>query len=208
MGHALRRRRIDVPLPLLFVETMGENELEGFLLTETVEGAVTLSAALEQHLPKMKPNERQSWITQYADLLAKRIRKLHSWKFEHGCLNTEAILVANDHNRCRVWFQKLDSVRKRSYLPRLSIVATLGTLNKGTLSATAIRNTHRVRFLKRYLGDTFSHEWKHLWRDVQRQMQTIETSTRGSDADGGPHSTNIAGSFQRENSKRNERKAG
>ena len=190
VGHALRRRGIDVPRPLLFVETFDGNDLQGFLLSETVEGTNTLSTALRQRLPLMKPADRQRWLNGYVKLLAQTICQLHWWRFEHRCLDIDAILVAEDARKCRLWFQKLEDVRQRWHISRRSIVTSLRMLNDGTMSLPVVQNTHRVRFLRRYLGDRFRGEWKSLWRKVQRQMgrqiesQTSSVTGTGAGSDG------------------------
>ncbi|MBI5757239.1 MAG: hypothetical protein HZA46_01830 [Planctomycetales bacterium] len=189
IGHALLRRNIPTPRPLMFVERDDGNDQRLYLLTESVPDTITL----EQFVgTRAVTNEVGELVRKLADI----IQRLHEAGFDHRDLKWSNILVHNEgpvtlapHPRplspCRgegsngVWLLDLDAVRQWRWMPRFRRVQNLSRLAVSSLQHAAVRRTDRLRFLRCYLGDRFTTEWKSWWRQIARRAESkIERNRR------------------------------
>jgi tRNA A-37 threonylcarbamoyl transferase component Bud32 len=186
IGHAMRRRSIDTPLPIMFVEKKSGRILFQYLLTEAIPDAVSLSEwvseanALNTHI---NHTENESIQRQLIVSLADQIRKMHQFGFDHLELNARNILVSQKSSHEKSHFENQDSIARefqcrltklehvilRNRLSRKRIVLCLARLNSSLPHTAEIRDSHRLRFLKRYLGETFDEDWKPMWRSIQKR---------------------------------------
>ncbi|MCH7989517.1 MAG: hypothetical protein IID46_10280 [Planctomycetes bacterium] len=185
IGHAMQRRSIDTPLPILFVEKKSSVKNLQYLLTEAIPDAVSLSEWVSKAniLNTDIPNtENESDQRQLVESLADQIRIMHQFGFDHLDLNARNILVSQEWSdeetysanqdstqieiKCRL--TELEHVIWRKRLSRKRIVMSLARLNSSLPHTAEIRDSHRLRFLKRYLGESFDADWKPMWRLIQK----------------------------------------
>ncbi len=168
VGHALLRRGIDTPRPLLFVERREPQSSRSYLLTEAIPDSVSVPDFMNERWPGLTSCQRHDWVTGHLQQLARQLRRLHDAGFDHRDLKFSNLLVASDPVDVRVWFLDLDGVRVWRSLPRRRAVQNLARINVSSLVVDLASRTHCLRFLKWYLGDWFHDEWKSWWRDVAR----------------------------------------
>ncbi len=176
VGHALLRRGIGTPRPLLFVELRAGPQCKQYLLTEQIPGAVPFSVFVNVTLGRLRPARRESWLSRYANQLAIEFERLHRCGFDHHRPTGDHLLVSQDPADCRVWFLGLTALEQRYRLSRTRRLEGLARLNASFASSRWVRNTHRVRFLKRYLGSRFKREWKLIWRRIMKNQQHDRTT--------------------------------
>jgi tRNA A-37 threonylcarbamoyl transferase component Bud32 len=168
-GHALLRRSLGTGRPLLFVETNSGKRERHYLLTERIPDTTPLSTYLQSELDDLPEALRESWLANCVHRLAAQVRWMHECRVDHQALTADRILVSGNSLPCRFWFLGLADVRLRSWLPKSRIVRGLAQLNASLPSSRSVRNTHRLRFLRRYLGSCFATDWKHFWRSIARR---------------------------------------
>lgn len=176
VGHAFLRRGIPCAQPLLVVESASGSTTHQYLLTEDLPDAVPLSEFLQTEFDRLSGSQREAWLANITSRLAGHIRKLHDCGFEHQQLSAETVLVARTASECRAWFRGLDAVRFGTWASPRQKALQLGRLAAGLLLHDSIRHTHRLRFLKRYLGERFSQDWKRWWRYVDRHVQRLSNA--------------------------------
>ena len=183
IGHAMQRRSIETLRPILFVEKQSGRKLFQYLLTEAIPDAVSLSEwvfkadAAQRQLKNSQPDyvPRQLIVS-----LADQLRMTHRFGFDHLELNARNILVSHKFShketnsekqesmteefQCRL--TELEHVVWRKRLSRKRIVMSLARLNSSLSQIARISDSHRLRFLKRYLGETFGEDWKPMWRSI------------------------------------------
>lgn len=165
-GHALLRRGIDTPRPIFCVETTDPFQRHSYLLTEAIEGSLSLSEFLAERWPAMSAPERVDWFERHGRRLARQIRRLHASGFDHRDLKSPNLLVSRDELDDRTWLLDLDAVRRWPRLPRVRAIQNLSRLNVSSLLVPNLRATDRLRFLRWYLGADFPAEWKIWWRRI------------------------------------------
>ncbi len=168
LGHALLRRGIDTPRPLLFVERADPQSCKYYLVTEAVPDSLALPQFLATNWTGMNFRQQRAWLTVHLRRLARQMRRLHDAGFDHRDLKFANLLVASDPADPRIWFLDLDGVRVWGRLPARRAVQNLARINVSALIARLGVNTDRLRFLKWYLADRFRGEWKWWWRRVAR----------------------------------------
>jgi tRNA A-37 threonylcarbamoyl transferase component Bud32 len=166
VGHALLRRGIDTPQPLLFVEWAGAGIRRTYLMTASVADAFTVHEFFERIWPSLADQVRCDWLARHGTRLARQVRRFHDSGFDHRDLKFPNLLVSSDLTNERVWLLDLDAVREWRRLPRMRAVQNLSRLNVSSLLVGGIRSTDRLRFLRRYLGPSFDDEWKSWWRSI------------------------------------------
>lgn len=167
MGHAFLRRGIATPRPLIYVETKSRDCDRQYLLTEAIPNSVTFDDYLAQYLPKLTSAEQHTWLLAVTRHLAEKLRRMHAANFDHRDLKFQNILVSTEEPQ--TWLLDLDAVRRWPWFPARRVVQNLARLNVSSLQWPIISHSERVRFLKRYLGERFSSEWKWWWRRIARR---------------------------------------
>lgn len=166
LGHALLRRGIDTPRPILFVERPAANSRKDYLLTEAVPGAIGAPAFFADRWPELDPRGRRDWTEGHVARFARQMRRLHDAGFDHRDLKFANLLVACDLADPRVWLLDLDGVRVWRRLPVRRAVQNLARIAVSTVFHGIFSRTDRLRFLRWYLAETFAGEWKSWWRDI------------------------------------------
>ena len=174
-GHAMLRRRINTAKPLLYVETGSSGDFEQYLLTEAISDAVPLPDFLEERLEQSSAIKQEAWIGRYLTRLAGQLGWMHRCGVDHQNLSADNILVSEDPEVCQLWFLGLANVHLRRRLSQSQVLASLtrfnGSVCSNQRSSRWIRRSHRLRFLRRYLGSEYRNQWKLFWRQIERGTQ-------------------------------------
>jgi tRNA A-37 threonylcarbamoyl transferase component Bud32 len=168
VGHALLRRGIDTPRPLLFVERREPQPSRLYLLTEAIPESLSVPEFMNERWAALSSRQRRNWVNGHLQQLAGQLRRLHDAGFDHRDLKFANLLVASDPGDVRIWFLDLDGVRVWRRLPRRRAVQNLARINVSSLVVDLASHADRLRFLKLYLGSRFSSEWKSWWRHIAR----------------------------------------
>jgi tRNA A-37 threonylcarbamoyl transferase component Bud32 len=168
LGHALLRRGIDTPRPLLFIERCEPQSSRLYLLTEAIPDSLSVPDFMNERWPGLTSCQRRAWVKGHLQQLARQLRRLHDACFDHRDLKFANLLVASDPGDLRIWFLDLDGVRDWRALPRRRAVQNLARINVSSLVVDLASHSDRLRFLKLYLGSRFSSEWKSWWRGIAR----------------------------------------
>lgn len=147
IGHALLRRGIPTPRPLLFCEMATGGLRSEFVVTESA-GTSPVSGAVV---------ERSAFLHSAGRLL----RRLHENGFLHAGLSPGVFLAGR--RRGKAVIGGVESIEPVGRVSRRQVVAQLARLN-----SRSVRPTERLRFLLAYLGWRRRSDWKPLWRAVQR----------------------------------------
>lgn len=175
-GHALLRRGIPTPRPLMCIEPRFRPVLEtarpsvpdgaSYLLTQEVAGAVELSVLVHTRLRSLDGPCRRTWEDRLAARLGREVYQLHAAGFDHFQLTPDNLLIRSDPMDCKVWFlgvRHIVRVRRLTFGQRM---LALGELNRHFSAGGWIRHRHRVVFLKRYLRAMPRADWKRIWRQI------------------------------------------
>jgi len=193
-GHALLRRQVDTPRPILFVERREHRTRKCYLLTEAIDGTVNLAEFLRSRWPRMSQLQQRAWLDAHLRRLAWQMRRLHSSGFDHRDLKFPNLLVSCRNDDPRIWFLDLDGMRAWRRLPESRAVQNLARINVSALVHGIASPTDRLRFLKWYLtghaatghaatghaatGNSCS-DWKCWWRRIARiSDRKFETNKR------------------------------
>jgi tRNA A-37 threonylcarbamoyl transferase component Bud32 len=168
MGHALLRRGIDTPKPILFIERPVPQSAGYYLLTEAIPESLSVTEFFETLWPDMTAAGQRNWMTVHLRRLALQTRRLHDTGFDHRDLKFANLLVARDAADPRVWLLDLEGVRVWRRLPARRAIQNLARINVSALVAGIGATTERLRFLKWYLGGSFAADWKRWWRQIAR----------------------------------------
>jgi hypothetical protein len=168
MGHACLRRNIPTPRPLAIIERDCGSNSRQYFLTENIPNAVTLDAFLQNDLPKVDTPLRNRQLARVAIQLAHELRHMHAEGLEYPSLGAASILIDRNQPGRHLWFAAPQNVLRLRRFGRQQDAHALTKLIDSLHSHTGVRMTHYLRFLKRYLDDRFSVEWKTTWRNIQR----------------------------------------
>jgi tRNA A-37 threonylcarbamoyl transferase component Bud32 len=179
IGHALKRRKIPTPLPLLMTESWQSGKYSGMIITDALPQAIALSAYLETYLPKMKTARGHTWLKKYLSQLGTGIARMHLGRFEHRDLKSNNILVEHDAGLTGYWIIDLAAVRKWPLmLPYQRRTQNLARLAADLVKCPTMSSTLLLRGLKAYLDeyqpDVSSQNWKQLWHDITKQLSFIQ----------------------------------
>ncbi|MSR60573.1 MAG: hypothetical protein EXS05_23515 [Planctomycetaceae bacterium] len=169
VGHALLRRGIETPRPLIFVETGSAPGAPSYLLTQSIGPGLTATEFFQKEWPLFTAEQRIAWIRGHARRLARSVRRLHDSGFDHRDLKFPNLLVSADPADDRVWLLDLDAVGKWPKLPGIRARQNLSRINVSAMQVAGISRADRLRFLKWYLGSRFADEWKQWWRVISRR---------------------------------------
>jgi Lipopolysaccharide kinase (Kdo/WaaP) family len=178
-GHALLRRGLDTPRPLVVVDRMHRGARSSYLLTEAIEDAIPLAEFLRRSACGPARSDNRAAIARRGRRLALQLRQLHASGFDHRDLKFPNLLTSVHPGNPRVWLLDLEGLRRWRRLPRRRAWQNLSRLSASSLTVAGITNSDRLRFLKAYLGDLFGREWKNWWRTIDRLVQRkIERNLR------------------------------
>src|SRR5262249_2457690 len=167
-GHALLRRGIDTPKPIMFVERPAPQSARDYLLTEAIPESLGLAEFFVTLWPGMNAAARRDWVGLHLVWRALQLRRLPHAGFDHRDLKFANLLVARDPADPRVWLLDLEGVRVWRRLPARRAVQNLARINVSALVAGIGPKAERLRFLKWYLRESFPADWKWWWRQIAR----------------------------------------
>jgi len=180
-GHALLRRQVDTPRPILFVERREQRTRKCYLLTEAVHDTVNLPEFLRSRWPHMSQRERRAWLDVHLRRLAWQMRRLHGSGFDHRDLKFPNLLVSCQNDDPRIWFLDLDGMRAWRNLPDARAAQNLARINVSALAHGIGSLTDRLRFLRWYLTGQASPRdssidrklwWRRIARISDRKFET------------------------------------
>ncbi|QDU46459.1 Lipopolysaccharide core heptose(I) kinase RfaP [Symmachiella dynata] len=166
-GHALLRRDIATPKPLLFVESAQGFDVRQYLLTESIPDSATLFDWHHDHLVRLPQRQRREIVRRLTVALAGQLRWLHTCGFEHRDLKSKNILVSQNDNDDRTWLLDLEAIRRWPRVPRDRMLQNLTRLNVSSTFLSEIQLSDRLRFLRNYLGSRYFLEWKSTWQKIE-----------------------------------------
>jgi tRNA A-37 threonylcarbamoyl transferase component Bud32 len=166
-GHALLRRGIDTPRPILFVERPAEGSQKNYILTEAVPETTGASEFFATHWPTLDARERRDWLERHSARFARQMRLMHDAGFDHRDLKFANLLVARELTDPRVWLLDLDGVRAwQCRLPDRRAAQNLTRIHLSAAVRSLFSRADGLRFLRCYLGERFAGEWKSWWRRI------------------------------------------
>lgn len=171
-GHALLRRGIDTPRPLLYVERPHGAGRRLYLLTESVPESVPTDSFFRAQWTGLTDAQRASWLKRHTKQLACQMRRLHNSGFDHRDLKFPNLLVSTDLDDDRIWLLDLDAVRRWPRLPRFRAIQNVARLNVSASLIAGVGLTNRLRFLRWYLGTRFGSEWKSWWMAIAEKSRS------------------------------------
>ncbi|MFN8857038.1 MAG: lipopolysaccharide kinase InaA family protein [Planctomycetaceae bacterium] len=164
-GHALLRRRIDTPRPLLCVEVPRPGGTRGYLVTEWIENTETAQKGVTESLPRWPGSDQTAWLASRGRQLASMLRRFHACGFDHRDLKLANLLVSRSLGDPRVWLLDLDGVRRWRRLPRQRAVQNLARLEVSCRVQGVTSASLRLRFLQHYLAGS-GEDWREWWNWV------------------------------------------
>ncbi len=170
-GHALLRRDIATPRPLLYVESAAGLQVRQYLITEAIPNSTTLFDWQQEQFPQLDKQQQPKVLTNVANQLAHQLRRLHACGFEHRDLKSKNILLSQANGEYRTWLLDLEGVRHWPVLPQQRWIQNLSRLNASSLSVSEISLSDRLRFLKTYLGSAYSRSWKQTWQKIEARTR-------------------------------------
>ncbi len=150
-GHALLRRHVDTPRPIMFVEIREDQGRKCYLLTETVHDTVNLAEFLSSRWPHLAPPDKRAWLDLHLRRLAWQMRRLHSSGFDHRDLKFQNLLVSCRPDDPRIWFLDLEGMSAWRHIPRARAAQNLARINVSAMAHEIASLSDRLRFLKQYL---------------------------------------------------------
>ena len=179
-GHALVRRSIPTPRPLLCVEVPQSGGTRGYLVTEWIENTQTALKAVTETLPGLPRRDQPAWLTAHCRSLAAILRRFHACGFDHRDLKLANLLVSRRDDDPRIWLLDLDGVRRWRRLPRQRIVQNLARLEVSCRVQGVTSSTLRLRFLREYLAGS-GENWRSWWKWVAKagRRKVSQNARRG-----------------------------
>jgi len=166
MAHALLRRGVSTPRILLYLQTRSVSRVREILVTERSGCSVSLKTFLAHHFPGLSLRQKEIWIRTSARLLAGELARMREFSLIHRELSASDILVGVDVGEAGVQIGGADRIERKRFLSLRMTARVLSQLDASLVRCSALRRTHRLRFLKKYLGEHFSAQWKPLWRTI------------------------------------------
>jgi Lipopolysaccharide kinase (Kdo/WaaP) family len=170
MAHALRRRGVSTPRMLLYLEARSVSRVREILVGERFGRSVTLPTFLAYHFPGLSARQKETWIRATVRLLAEELARMHEFSLVHQRLSAGDVHVGVDAGEGRVQIAGVERIERRRFSSRRSRCHALGQLDVSLPALAEWRHAHRLRFLKKYLGDHFVADWKSVWRSIDRRV--------------------------------------
>ncbi len=151
--------------PVYFACRYQEGKSQAILITRELEGFQSLDAAIYERDGAIMQNRAQR--EEIMDAVAKAVRKMHGYHFQHRCLYGKHIFLGLVDGCWEVKFIDLEKVR-RILIKKMAIMCDLDTLPRH-LPRWGCRD--RVKFLKIYMQEEkLSRKSKLIWRGINRRM--------------------------------------
>jgi tRNA A-37 threonylcarbamoyl transferase component Bud32 len=166
MAHALRRRGVSTPRMLFYLETRSVSRIREMLVSERPVRSVPLTIFLSHHFPSLSARQNEAWINANARLLSAELARMREFALVHRRMVASDVLVGTDAHEVSVQIGGADRVEPHRFLWGRWRNEMLAQLEASLAPFPDLRRTHRLRFLKKYLGPQFAPEWKSVWRAI------------------------------------------
>jgi tRNA A-37 threonylcarbamoyl transferase component Bud32 len=172
LSHNCRLRGVPVALPLAYLERrQGRKLVDSYLMTAAVRG------------PNLKELLAATWSTprtkrEWMGALARQMRRMHDRGMSHRDLKAENLIAQrSDQGQWKFYIVDFDGLRSRSvsWRRRLKNIARLA---RDCASNAEITAADQVRFLKCYLGDRETRQWRKRYRQLQRIAGRLRRARR------------------------------
>jgi len=154
--------------PVFFSHRYKDGNSQAILMTRELDGFESLASAIysrDSELMQDKVMREQMMLA-----VAGRVREMHDYHFEHGCLYDKHIFVRFVEGAWEVVFIDLEKLRRTCFQGR-AVVRDLYTLAKYA-KLSGWRRSDRLGFLKDYMKEeSLSSRSKLIWRKINRRMK-------------------------------------
>jgi len=151
--------------PVYFAYRYQEGKSQAILITRELEGFQSLDATIYERDGAIMQNRAQR--EEIMETVAKAIRKMHGYHFQHRCLYGKHIFLGLVKGCWEVKFIDLEKVR-RIPIKKRAVMCDLDTLPR---HLQGWRCSDRVKFLKIYMQEEkLSRKSKLIWREINRRM--------------------------------------
>jgi hypothetical protein len=174
MAHALRRRGVSTPHLLLYLQTRSVSQVREILVSGRSSRVVPLTTFLAHQLVSLSTRQKEAWINSNARSLAGELARMHEFELVHESLSAADILVAVDPCETGIQVGGAERIETKRLFSRRSAERALGQLNASLSATRDLRRVHRLRFLKKYLGDRFAAQWKSVWRTIAEGLPALD----------------------------------
>ncbi|WP_459555300.1 lipopolysaccharide kinase InaA family protein [Lacunimicrobium album] len=190
-GHAMLRRGISTPKPLMFVERPVSKSLfspvEETLVTQEAIGLVPLAPFVKHVLSSQTSEVQRDWRLRYAKLLGRELAKFHHARFDHRDLKAMNILVAEDVHQTSYTILDLDAVRRWNVLPTVLRNKNLARIVSSLMEVSTVSPSDALRGLVAYrrmtrrlaLAEIESGRddtgWKSQWRETAKLVDGYQS---------------------------------
>ena len=174
MGHALKRRGLNISRPLAFASRKNDRgQCHEYLITKEDARSISVTDFLKKQTTE--PQTLHSNISIQDCLLgfAKQLRKLYSAGFLHRNLRADYLHVTlpsdittqNVKSKLRVSLQELNEVIRVEQVSEDDLSTMLSQLWKSVPDQN-IRLSQRLRFLQKVMLTNNRKNWKSIWRII------------------------------------------
>jgi len=164
-AHGMLARDVPTPRPIMYLEQRSRTGLLGrsYLLTELIPSALTLEDYIAARFTGLSHIRKLELVRE----IAVRVRTMHERGIGHGDLKAKNVLVQErDGGGINIFFVDLDSVRIADRLSFRRRCRDIARLNCSFPDRGLVSETHRLYFLKCYLGRAGRAELKRTWNRV------------------------------------------
>jgi tRNA A-37 threonylcarbamoyl transferase component Bud32 len=194
-GQGMRERGLPTPRPLaMFHRRRGGLNREGFLLTEMVPEAVSLTAYVACLL-SLSDQERRTMLRQRIEQLARLVAVMHDRGVCHRDLKAANVLVSGASIQVPTvkedfgpfWLIDLSGAKLGNSVPESGRLRDLTRLYVSFHATRGLTRPDKLRYLRNYLRRMSfadprrvrTQTWKRWWRTIERGAQAkIERNQR------------------------------
>ncbi|MCX8043577.1 MAG: lipopolysaccharide kinase InaA family protein [Desulfobacterota bacterium] len=168
-AHAMIARNVPTPKPLLFLEERHFGMVtRSFFVSQAVAHCIPLDAFASGGFMNFSIREKYMFIR----ALAQRLRDMHDHGVRHGDLKAKNIvLAASDTTQGKIHFVDLDAVVIKKRLSCRDRYRDLERLSRSFPDSCFITMTHRLAFLKQYLGPVSRETLRDAWQTIQKRTE-------------------------------------
>lgn len=171
-AHSMIARDLPTPRPLLFLEERRLGVVtRSLFVSRAIVPAVTLCAFASDNFAGLDRREKHACIRAFAH----RLRDMHDRGVRHGDLKATNIVLkgADPVRHPEIYFVDLDAVKIKKSLSFKDRCRDIARLNRAVPDPGPANRSHRLLFLRAYLGAVKREELRTAWRMV-RQLTYVQ----------------------------------
>jgi len=172
-GHALRRRSLRAPVPVAFVQTTTSSGPKEYLATRRLHGFGPISKLFRKPAASRSAQNDCERVELFIDRLANELAWMHESGVDHQGLTCESILFERNQTRPTLLYTNLEQITLCEGVSNRRVIAAFARLSDSAEGILALRVTHRLRLVKRYLAYRRESDWKSLWQQVASHTQNF-----------------------------------